>query len=99
MISYFSKNEKDNLQFCESFKELKVARNLKAANITKASSPNNNQNLSALAIFSFLSSLVFQGMTLYRFLNSKYGRITIPKMLIIVFLGMLITIGRSSCYS
>lgn len=54
MISYFSKNEKDNLQFCESFKELKVARNLKAANITKASSPNNNQNLSALAIFLLL---------------------------------------------
>ena len=87
MISYFSKNEKDNLQFCESFKELKVARNLKAANITKASSPNNNQNLSALAIFSFLSSLVFQGMTLYRFLNSKYGKDNHSKNAYYRFLG------------
>lgn len=74
MIPYFTSNEKSKSQILRCFKELKVAQLLKQANITKLSSPHQGQVFSAYAIFSFLTSLVFQGMTLFRFMQSKYGK-------------------------
>ena len=53
-------------KFFKTFKDLKISSLLRKANI------NKNQGFSAFEIFKFLFFLVFQGKSLFRFLNSKH---------------------------
>ena len=60
--------EKENTQnkFAYAIKELEIGKLLRKSNITK------NCGIPAFEVFQFLLLLVFQGMNLFRFLNSKH---------------------------
>ena len=66
MINQMSQNENTQSQFFNAFKELRLGKLLRKANITK------NCGVPAFEVFQFLLLLVFQGRNLFRFLNSKH---------------------------
>jgi hypothetical protein len=65
MIQYNDPSEKTQIKLLLIFKELGISKLLRKAGITKA------QGHSPLSVFKFLFLLVFQGKSLYRFLDSE----------------------------
>ncbi len=73
MINQMSQNENTQNQFSNAIRELQIGKLLRKANITKSC------GISAYEVFQFLLLLVFQGKTLFRFLNSKRKDLAVSK--------------------
>ncbi len=66
MINQNNQNENTKNEFSYAIKELGIGKLLRQSNITK------NCGIPAFEVFQFLLLLVFQGKSLFRFLNSKH---------------------------